>query len=112
LDLVTTLINVGATGACLIALGLATWRVAVWLATKAEQLLGPVLQRHVRFLDDLAQAVANQSQALQAMVEEAKKDREARERILIRQEQILDMVEKMLEHQEAMIERQQKGGGA
>lgn len=64
MDFFTAISNFGVAVACLLALGIAVWRGIIFIG---NEILRPLAARHVKFLDDLSQAVAAQSQAIQTL---------------------------------------------
>lgn len=56
--------NYGVAIACLVALGLAVWRAMIYLTTN---IIKPLVDRHLKFLDELSTALSAQSQALLTM---------------------------------------------
>lgn len=81
--------NFGVAVAALVALGVAVWRAGVWIGRNIAQ---PVANRHIKFLDELSSAMANQSQAMQTMA--------------IQQGRNLTGIEKIMERMEVVVEKQ------
>lgn len=64
MDWFSIMANYGVAIACLVALGLAVWRAMIYLTTN---IIKPLVDRHLKFLDELSTALSAQSQALLTM---------------------------------------------
>ena len=103
MDFMTAVTNVGVATACLAALGISLWQGLKWVGIN---IVKPVAERHVKFLDDLTQATASQSQAMQTMSIQQGKNLESSDRMMERISLMLERQNEMLLKQGEMIEKQ------
>ncbi len=67
MDFGVMLANFGVSVACLAVMGFAIYKAAIWLGNR---IIVPLVERHIKFMDEVATGMANQSQSLQNIVEE------------------------------------------
>lgn len=100
MDFWTAAGNFGVAVACLAVLGIGIWQGVKWLG---KNVLQPVAERHIKFLDDLSTAMANQSQSLQAMIANQAKGLESQDHVIEAMQHILERVEHIIDSQDQAI---------
>lgn len=98
--------NFGITAVCLAFLAIAVWRIAIWVL---NNVLKPLTDRHIKFLDDLSTAMQAQVAAMQAMATHQASIVKNCEDMIERQQEIIKYLlsqERMLLKQEEIAARQ------
>lgn len=78
--------NLGVAVACLAALGLALWRGMIWIGANV---LKPVADRHIKFLDDLSMSQAAMAASVQTVVLKVSESLEHSEQIMQQMEHVM-----------------------
>lgn len=93
MDWVSVATNLGIPAVCLLALGAGVWKVMTWLG---QNIVKPVADRHVKFLDDLSTAIATQTQAQTSMGTQLSEIVATQSTISQQNERIADHLEKIV----------------
>ncbi len=81
--------NLGVAVACLVALGLAVWRALVFIGIN---ILKPLTERHIAFLDRLQEVIEKQTQVVDRLVSDHKSITDQLDGVVAKLDQIVNEV--------------------
>ncbi len=96
--------QLGITAACLVALGWTVWRSLTWFALNVVK---PMADRHIKFVDELALAASAQAEAMRVQSEAMRLLADHSEKVSLKHDVLMEKHDKLMDLTADLMARQE-----